>query len=207
MPRSNAPSRNSGLSNDARLVAIAADHLRRFGRRRLTVVGVAEEAGMTHANVYRYFPSKEALVDSVVEAWLKSVERRLADIVDGPDPAEDKLERLVLAMAQANRVGLSEDPRLFEALKDSLGRRSAVTRRHRSRVRHLIERVVDDGISTAAFEPRDRDRAVAVVIDATHRFVHPVAIELEAGAPQATTEARLNALIRVVLRALATGTV
>lgn len=207
MPQLPPPSRHSGQPNDARLVAIAGEHLRRFGRKRLTVVGVAEEAGMTHANVYRYFPSKEALVDSVVDGWLKSVERRLADIVDGPDPAGDKLERLVLVMSRANRQALSEDPRLFEALKDSLGRRSAVTRRHRSRVRHMIERIIDDGMATGAFEPRERDRAVAVVIDATHRFVHPVSIELEAGAPQVTTDQRLNALIRVVLRALASGSV
>ncbi|MGL4728184.1 MAG: TetR/AcrR family transcriptional regulator, partial [Bosea sp. (in: a-proteobacteria)] len=67
---------------DQRLLGIAGEHLRRFGPRRLTVVGVAEEAGMTHANVYRYFPSKEALLDAVVETWLKGMERRLADVAD-----------------------------------------------------------------------------------------------------------------------------
>ena len=116
---------------DQKLLALAAEHLRRFGRKRLTVVGVAEEAGMTHANVYRYFPSKVALLDAVVEVWLKAVERRLAEVVDGPDPADDKLERFVLAMARANRQALGEDPHLFEALKTSLIARSAVTRRHR----------------------------------------------------------------------------
>ena len=48
---------------------------------------------MTHANVYRYFPSRAALVDAVVDVWLKATERRLAEIADGPDPADDKLER------------------------------------------------------------------------------------------------------------------
>lgn len=192
---------------DQRLLALAGEHLRRFGRKRLTVVGVAEEAGMTHANVYRYFPSKAALLDAVVEVWLKGVERRLGDVVDGPDPADDKLERFVLAMARANRQALGEDPHLFEALKVSLIARSAVTRRHRARVRLLIERVVDEGISTGTFEPRDRDRAMALVIDATHRFVHPVSLEMEADAPQSSIDLRLASLIKVVLRALASGTV
>lgn len=192
---------------DQKLLTLAAEHLRRFGARRLTVVGVAEEAGMTHANVYRYFPSKAALLDAVVEVWLKSVERRLGDVVDGPDPADDKLERFVLAMARANRQALWDDPHLFEALKMSLITRSAVTRRHRARVRLLIERVVDEGIATGTFEPRDKDRAMALVIDATHRFVHPVSLEMDADVPQSSVDMRLASLIKVVLRALASGTV
>lgn len=197
----------AGLPNDVRLVAIATDHLRQRGMKGLTVVAVAHEAGMTHANVYRYFPSKLALLDAVVELWLKTVERQLVDIVDGPDPADDKLERLILAMSRSNRQAAIDDPRLFEALKLSLARRSAVTRRHRARVRHLIERVVEDGVSTGLFEPRDRERAIALVIDATHRFVHPASVELETGTPPGIVETRLAVLIRVVMRSLTMGAV
>ena len=34
------------------------------------VVAIAREAAMSHGNVYRYFPSKEALFDAVTEQWL-----------------------------------------------------------------------------------------------------------------------------------------
>jgi AcrR family transcriptional regulator len=192
---------------DMRLLSLAGEHLRRFGRTRVTVTGVASEAGMTHANVYRYFPSKAALLDAVVDGWLKGVERRLLDVADGPDPADDKLERLLLAMAQANREAMFDDPHLFDVLKAALVKRSAVTRRHRTRVRGLIERIVDEGIATSVFEPRDRDKAIAFVIDATHRFIHPVAIEFDADVPVASLDQRLATMIRVVLRGLATGVV
>ena len=52
-----------------------------------------------------------------------------------------------------------------------------------------------------------RDRAIAFVIDATHRFIHPAALELEGDVPQASVDARLATLIRVVLRTLATGVI
>ena len=55
--------RQAGRRGEA-LLGIATDHVRRFGIERTTVVAIAREAGMTHANVYRYFPSKEALVDA-----------------------------------------------------------------------------------------------------------------------------------------------
>ena len=89
---------------DARLLEIAAEHVRRLGAARVTVVGVAQEAGMTHANVYRYFPSKRDLLDAVVQAALRPVETFLADVANAPDPADDKLERLILALARDYRA-------------------------------------------------------------------------------------------------------
>lgn len=193
--------------SEMRILSVAGEHLRQHGLRRFTVVAVAEEAGMTHANVYRYFPSRTALIDAVVDVWLKMAERKLADIADGPDPAEDKLERLILALAKANRDLLHEEPHLFAALSQAVAKRHAISRRNRTRVRALFERVIDDGIATGAFEPRDRDRAIAFVIDATHRFIHPASLELEADVPQASVDARLATLIRVALRTLATGVI
>ncbi|UZF90277.1 TetR/AcrR family transcriptional regulator [Bosea sp. NBC_00550] len=193
--------------SETRILTVASEHLRKFGLKRFTVVAVAEEAGMTHANVYRYFPSRVALIDAVVDVWLKATERRLADVADGPDPADDKLERLILALAKANRDLLSEDPHLFAALSLAVAKRHAISRRNRTRVRALFERVVDEGIATGVFEPRDRDRAIAFVIDATHRFIHPASLALEADVPLASVDTRLSTLIRVILRVLGSGIV
>jgi len=193
--------------SETRILTVASEHLRQFGLKRFTVVAVAEEAGMTHANVYRYFPSRAALVDAVVDVWLKATERRLADIADGPDPADDKLERLILALAKANRDLLTEEPHLFAALSQAAAKRHAISRRNRARVRALFERVIDEGIASGSFEPRDRDRAIAFVIDATHRFIHPAALELDADVPQASIDVRLSTLIRVALRVLGSGIV
>lgn len=193
--------------SEIRILSVASEHLRLYGLKRFTVVAVADEAGMTHANVYRYFPSRAALIDAVVDVWLKATERRLADIADGPDPAFDKLERLILALAKANRDLLVEDPHLFSALSQAVAKRHAISRRNRARVRALFERVVDEGIASGAFEPRDRERAIAFVIDATHRFIHPASLALEGDVPQASVDARLSTLIRVILRVLASGIV
>ena len=101
-------------SQDARILAIAAEHVRRHGIARTTVVSVAREAGMTHANVYRYFPSKAALADAVTADWLKPLEAELAQVADAPDPADDKLERMLMAIASTQRDKLETDPNLFD---------------------------------------------------------------------------------------------
>lgn len=201
------PGAPAEVAVDARLLAIATDHLRRLGPRRVTVVAIATAAGMTHANVYRYFPSKTALIDAVAGQWLKRLEALLAQIADAPDPADDKLERLILAIAKANRDLLAGDRNLFEVYAAAAESSRALVRKHRARLRHLTERVVDEGIATQVFEPRDRDKAIAFVADATYRFTTPVAVRSDGDMPQDVFDARLGATIRAVQRALVAGAV
>jgi AcrR family transcriptional regulator len=190
---------------DARILNVAADHLRRHGVQGLTVVGVAEAAGMTHANVYRYFPSKAALVDAIAARWLKRLEAMLAEIADAPDPADDKLERMIIATARAQRDLLNGDRHLFDVYADAAEGSRAVIRKHRARLRHLFERVVDEGIATELFNPRDRERALAFVTDASFRFINPVAVRLDAEVPIDLLQVRLGAVIRAIQRVLTAG--
>ena len=178
-PRLPAPLR------DARLLALAAEQLRLHGARAVTVVGVAEAAGMTHANVYRYFPSRAALIDAVAARWLKALEATIADIADAPDPADDKLERLVQALARAHRDLLARDRHLFDV----------VLRRHRGLQG-------DDPQAPGAPAPahgagarrghrdrqvrpaRPRPGARPSISDAAFRFINPLAVRLDAGHPE-----------------------
>jgi AcrR family transcriptional regulator len=192
---------------DSRLLAVAADQLKVLGPKHVTVVGIADAAGMTHANVYRYFASKAALIDAVAGQWLKSLETLIADIADAPDPADDKMERLLQAWSQTQRELLTENRHLFDVYCTATETSRALVRKHRARMRHLMERVVDEGIVTGKFEPRDRERALAFVSDAAYRFTNPLAIRLDAEVPKDIIDMRLAVMVRVVLRALANGIV
>ncbi|MBJ6127258.1 TetR/AcrR family transcriptional regulator [Microvirga splendida] len=192
---------------DSRLLAIAADQLKEFGPRHITVVGIADAAGMTHANVYRYFTNKAALIDAVAGQWLRRMEATIADIADSPDPADDKLERLIQAWAQIHRELLTEDRHLFDVYCTATETFRPLVRKHRARMRQLIERVLDEGIVTGKFEPRDREKAHAFISDAVYRFINPLTVRLDADVPQDILDQRLAVMIRVVLRALANGSV
>ncbi|CAH1649315.1 TetR family transcriptional regulator [Hyphomicrobiales bacterium] len=190
---------------DARLIAIANEHVRKLGPTKMTVVAVAEAAGMTHANVYRYFPSKNALIDAVVGEALKPIETVIADVASAPDPADDKLERLVLDLARLYRALMEQNAPVFRLFVTATLEHRAVARRHRGRIRMLVERVVDEGIATGAFEPRDRDGALSFLTDVLYRFTHPSAILADTGVPRDVLDRRLAAVVRVALRALSVG--
>lgn len=195
----------ASLPTAGRILAIAADHVRRFGFERTTVVGVAREANMTHANVYRYFPSKAAMADALTAEWLRGVEALLVEAADAPDPADDKLERLLVALASAHRDRMETEPNLFSLYVEAWQAMRGVARKHRARVRTLVDRVVEEGAGSDAFLVRRRDRAVTLVFDATFRFVHPVAVRLDHEAPRKVWDERLAMVVKIVLRGLKSG--
>ena len=192
-------------SNATRLIDIARAHVRRFGAARVTVVGVAAEAGMTHANVYRYFPSKIALLDEVVAAWLRPLEAILREAADGADPAADKLERMLGAIHADYRRKLDDDPALFDLLIEALEAGRGSARKHRARIQSEIQRVVEDGVASAAFAMTDRRRAMSLIFNASHRFIHPVALRLDKDLAASAIATRFEAVAAIVLRALRTG--
>jgi AcrR family transcriptional regulator len=190
---------------EAKVLRIAAEHVRKHGANRTTVVDIAESAGMTHANVYRYFPSKIALFEEITASWLRPLEARLREAADGADPAYDKLERMLLAVHKAYREKLDADPALFDLLIDSLAKERPAARKHRARVQSDIQRVVEEGVASSAFAMADRRRALALVFDAGHRFLHPVALKLDRETPAAALAARFERIVSMTLRALRTG--
>lgn len=190
---------------ESRILTVAAEHVRRFGAARTTIVGVAAEAGMTHANVYRYFPSKIALMEEITAAWLRPLEAKLREAAEGADPAYDKLERMLLAVHRAYREKLDRDPSLFDLLIDSLAKERVSARKHRARVQSEMQRVVEEGVASSAFAMADRRRALALVFDASHRFIHPVALKLDRDTPAPALAQRFERIVSMTLRALRTG--
>ena len=192
-------------ANEARILEIARAHVRRFGHARTTVVGVAADAGMTHANVYRYFASKTALLDEVVASSLRPLEARLREAAEGADPAEDKLERMLFAVHRDYRAKLDDDPEVFDLLIEALERNRPSARKHRMRVQSEIQRVYDEGVASGAFAMTDRRRAMSLLFDAAHRFIHPVALRLDKDASAQAVATQFETVLAIALRAVRTG--
>jgi len=193
-------------ATDARILGLAVAQIRLIGANRVTVVSIAREAGMSHANVYRYFPSKEALIDAVTDQWLKPVEAGLRDIADAPDPSYDKIERMLSVLHRAYRDKLEGDPQIFQMFVDAADGDRGIARRHRNRVQSEFQRVIEEGMANRVFESGDTRRALALVFDAAHRFLHPAAARRDVAVTRPQIDARFERVSRMVMRALTMGT-
>lgn len=183
----------------SRLIAAATAEIRKIGPRRMTVLHVANGLGMSHANVYRHFPDKTALIDAVLNGWLKGLEQRLGEIVEGPDPADDKLERYVATLARAYAETLRDDPAIFRLLAEA-DPDAAEPARHRQRIIQQVGRIIEEGIATRLFAGSDARRAAQLALDLAYRFVDARVVLLTA--EDQTSDARRDRAIRAVIRAL-----
>ncbi len=186
-----------------RILNAAIAEISAYGSARTTVVSIAQAAGMTHANVYRHFASKTALFDAISLGWLKPIEAQLGEIADSPDPARDKLERLITALFRAYRDRLDADPRLFDLFVDAFKENRSPARQHRARIRILLDRIFEEGLSTGSLAIKSREKAMILVFDTLYRFLQPEAIRLDHEIPRRSIEARLVLTMSMLVRALA----
>jgi AcrR family transcriptional regulator len=188
-------------SPKARIIAAASVHLATCGLARFRVVDVADAAGMTHPNVYRYFTSRTALIDALITNWLKPLEEMIEMVVGAPDPVPDKLERMISAISRAYREAKHNEPALFVAFVEATSANRAVSRKHRARLRKAFDRVLDEGILSGVISMADRSRAQALLLDSCWRFTDPVSILADQDAP-ATLSARLERVIDAAVSSL-----
>ncbi len=193
------------IPTDVRILGVAADHVRRFGAAHTTVTAVARAAAMSHANVYRYYPSKAALFDEITADWLKPLEAGLRDIADGPDPTFDKFERIVLAIHRAYRAKAEADPQIFALFCEAAAQDAPLARKHRNRCQVALRRTLEGGQGGGRFEIGDLQRALTLVGDALYRFTDPVAVRSDLRLPRQAVENRVARVALVTLRALAAG--
>lgn len=187
---------------DVKLLNLAAEHVRRHGLSKTTVVGIAQEAHMSHANVYRYFATKSVLIDAVIAQWLKPLELSLRDIADGPDPAYDKIEHICAVIFRTYRDKLETDPQWFAIFAAATEKGRGVARKHRARIRDEIQRAVEEGVSSSLFTAGNRRQLVAFVFDAFHRFIHPVSIRLDGEISRHEMNLRFDRVANAALRAM-----
>lgn len=192
-------------TTDLRILELAAEHIRRFGLERTSVTGIAEAAGMSHANVYRYYPSKMALFDEITAHWLKPLEAGLRIIADAQDPAFDKLERMIFVIHRTYRQKLEADPKIFRLFVDAADKAAPVARRHRARIELEICRILDEASGSGLVEARDQTFCLLLILDALHRFIDPAVVARDIDQPRLELEERAARLMDLLRSIQATG--
>ncbi len=161
---------------------------------------MARAAGMSHANVYRHFASKAALQDAVAEAWLHRISDPLATIVTGSGSASERLLAWLLALAEAKRRKVQDDPELFATYAAVVEDRREVVDRHVSTLREQVVAILASGVAAGEYVLADVEGAAAAVLQATTAFHHPEHVRAAGGACRADEVRRVAALLNAGLR-------
>jgi AcrR family transcriptional regulator len=199
----NRPVRTGKDSDEARarILEAAEEHFRRVGYHRTSVADIAAELGMSPANVYRFFPSRDAINESICGRVLNEVADIASAIARTKVPAVEKLDRLLIAVHRHNKMTLVEEKHIHDLIVAAMHENWSIIKAHAERMVTIFEAVIRQGIEEGEFEVEDAAQAARAVKIAFTPFFHPNLIEhcIRHGED---TEADLRNQIRFVLKAL-----
>ena len=91
----------------ARIMETAEALFRRLGFAKTAVADIAAELGMSPANVYRFFPSKNAIVEAICQRCLSELEDKAWAVARSRGPAA---ERTGAAVPRNPRLSQGKSP-------------------------------------------------------------------------------------------------
>lgn len=184
-----------------RILEVAEKHFRRIGHHKTSVADIASELGMSRANIYRFFPSRDAINDAICGRLMYEVADIATEIARTNTPASERLSRLLTAVHRHRKTKLSKEPRLHDMIVAGMRENWAIIKAHVERMVMVFEAIIREGVATGELKVEDPAKAAHAVNAAFAPFSHPILIEhcVQHGVD---TEAGLHEQIRFILKAL-----
>jgi AcrR family transcriptional regulator len=185
----------------ARIIETAEALFRRLGFAKTAVADIAAELGMSPANVYRFFSSKNAIVQAICQRCLGELEQKAWAVARSRAPAGQRLEKLVLEILAYHKENLLTDQKVNDIVLVAMEQSWDAIVAHKEVVRTAVELILRDGVDSGEFEPVDPRETSAIILRSLVGFCHPVLIA-QALQDGHDLEAEARALIRFELRAI-----
>ena len=97
-----------------RIMATAEALFRRLGFAKTAVADIAAELHMSPANVYRFFDSKNAIVEAICRRCLSEIEGKAWAVARSKGAASARMERLILEILAYHKENLVTEHRVNE---------------------------------------------------------------------------------------------
>jgi AcrR family transcriptional regulator len=185
----------------ARIMETAEALFRRLGFAKTAVADIAAALRMSPANIYRFFDSKNAIVEAICRRCLSTVEAKAWAVARSKGPAGQRMERLVLEVLAYHKENLVTEHRVNELVVAAIEHSWGTIRAHKEAMRNVIELVLRDGIEAGDFEPIDPRETAELIMRSLVPFTNPLVVGqcLEEGDD---LEAQARASVQFLLRAI-----
>jgi len=185
----------------ARIMDTAEALFRRIGYHKTAVADIAAELKMSPANVYRFFPSKNAIIEAICQRCLGECEERAWAAARSRGSAAERIERLVLEILAYHRENLLTDEKVNDMVLAAIELNWEAIRAHKEHMRMVFEAILRDGIERGEFEPVDPRETSSLLFLSLVHFCHPVLVAQFLQDKQ-DIEGDARALVHFLLRAV-----
>ena len=175
--------------------------LRIYGHRKIRVADVADACGFSAANVYRYFSSRHAILDTLACHYLREAERTgVACAICSSGSARDRLSGFLTGLNTALMIFSDSEPQLSELLADAAAEQWPCYARYDALLVRRIAKILTEASASGEFRLEgDTEQEARRVKAAACALVEPDVIRLSRDKYDAGTREALSRLIATAL--------
>lgn len=195
--------KQKAISSDTVLQAATA-LVRRLGEGKTSMVDIGKALGVSHAALYRLYPSKAAIMDAIVREAMDDEAELAGKWLEREGPAAERMLNMILDVHHRKRSRFSGDREIHDLYRRIMVERPDMIRAYAERMTRLIATLIAQGVERGEWRVSDVSVAAGVVRDGVTPFIHPqfVALAVDAGSP---VEEQLRAMVATVTRAFEAG--
>jgi AcrR family transcriptional regulator len=152
------------------------DLIRARGAVDISMNDLAAAVGMSPSNIYRFFESKEALLEAVAESWFAEKIRIMEEVCASDLPLRDKLLTFFTRRFEAMVVQYEAEPELFKSYLELGNLHFEVVRGYVDLGDHYLAVLVAEAMELGYFSGFSIDEAVSLINQMVQVYLNPEAI-------------------------------
>ena len=155
-----------------RILQAAVRLHREIGFRKTTVADIARGASMSPANVYRFFPSKQAIEEVAVAGLFEHVSAA-ATLAARDGSALERLMAALKTISQLHEHRLKNDSKHHELVAAAVRENWAVALSCADRIRGLVRAIIAAGQASGELRPGSSMAMTCCLLDAMDGYLNP----------------------------------
>jgi len=155
------------------IAVVAEDLFRTVGYHKTTLADIASRLGMSPANIYRFFRSKQeingvicnGLIADFETSWKLSIKRKAS--------ATANLVAFFVACHRHGRAHFLSNQGVYDMLDAAIDQNWPVMLKHIDRMEVFVAGIVQRGVQQGEFQSCDTRKVAALFLLAVHPFIDP----------------------------------
>lgn len=182
------------------ILLAAWDHFRQLGFRKTTIADIAGTLGMSSANIYRFFPSKDALTEAICRNMLGAMVAAARAAAGGPGGVGERLRAVLMILHCNLRDQMTNQKRVHEVVAAAMDENWPSIREFLEACDAIAIALIEEGQASGEFGPGDPALLGRMTMAACAAIHHPTLI---AQCGEMNPEMPPEALVDFAIRALA----
>jgi AcrR family transcriptional regulator len=184
----------------ARIVEQADALFRQIGYHKTTVADIARELEMSSANIYKFFPSKNAIIEAGAERSLAEMKQIVLRVARSRKKASERLLGVMLAIHDFHRDFFRHKKQIYELVSAANEENWPCARCFKEFFHETVAGLLEEGIRGGEFHRLDVRAVARTLVDCFTWLTHPLLLpELK---PE-EVESRARAQMQLLKTALA----